>query len=217
MPVIPGMRTSVSTRLKSRARIRLERGARVVGGVDRVALAAQRLLHPGAQALVVHHEESDLGLIHGRPPSAQQELQDKHRAAGRGVSRADGAPMREHDLLDDPQPETACLRLCGHERFEDDGLPFRRDAGAGVLHRDQHPPARRIKPRVDLDVPGADDRLDGVEDEIHQRLRELHRVGGQRGRSRAAVKAISMLWAAASGAEEFAHVVDHRGTSTGVQ
>ena len=42
-----------------------QRGGCVVGCVDRVAFAPQRLLHPGAQsALIIHHQDPDLRLIH---------------------------------------------------------------------------------------------------------------------------------------------------------
>ena len=49
-----------------------ESGGAVVGGIDRVALPAQRLLDARAQAsLVVDHQNADFALIHGKPPSAR--------------------------------------------------------------------------------------------------------------------------------------------------
>ena len=97
-------------------------------------------------------------------------MRDPENRAGRLVGLARDFPaVREHNLLDDRQAEARSFRVCRKIGFENFGAIFRRDAGAVVGDLNECTVVVLFA-GANLDLAILGHGLDGVEDEIEQRL-----------------------------------------------
>ena len=153
----------------------MQRRRRVVGGVHQIAFALQTFLQAGAQALfVVHHQNFDLGIFHGHSFRLSGRVKHEHRPAAGRVFRVQIAAMRHRDLLRDPQAQAVAFRLGREIGIKNFAQFIRRNARPGVLHA--QPEIIAGLARADLHLAAAADRLNAVDDQIQQRLRQPDRI-----------------------------------------
>ena len=173
--------------------------------LDGIHARAKRLYvffeHQAVGLVIIHHQDAGLGEVEraGRERAGlafclarlffELDIKPELTANARLAFQPDLSAHHFDQLAGDGQPQAGAAVLARRgaihlrEALEDGGLPFRRDADAGILHREAH---LHLLVRL-FERFGADDNLalvgefDRVADEVDQHLPQAARVAAQVG------------------------------------